>query len=108
MSNLVFTGKAYELRGDDEPVAIRQPGDMPKLPQKVRQIRRVYPSIVAPMRTKHNGYRPGKLIDLCTDQCRFSVADGIMCGVKVSHGAWCAHHLAVVYPARRRFMDAAE
>lgn len=106
MSNLVWTGKAYELRGDDKPVPVSQPGDTPKRPQKVRQIRREYMSIIPTIRTKHNGYRPGKLIDLCTDQCRYSVADGIMCGVKVVSGkSWCVGHNAIVHG---RFLEAAE
>ena len=106
MSNLVCIGKTYELRGDDTPDPVHQPGDTPKQPQKVRQIKREYMSIVPAIRTKHNGYRPGKIIDICTDQCRFSVSDGIFCGVKVLNGkSWCAEHYAIVHG---RFMEAAE
>lgn len=106
MKRLISFGNGFQFVGDTSQEPAPTVGDLPRLPQKVRNIRRVYPSIVAPMLTKHNGYRPERLIDLCTDQCRFCVADGIMCGLKVVSGkSWCAAHDAIVHG---RFLEAAE
>jgi len=105
MKRLVFTGKSYGFYGDDEPDQIAVIGDMPKRPQKVRLVKRENLSIVPKMRTKHNGYRPGTILDLCTDQCRFSLESGLFCGVKVVKGSYCSSHDHIVHG---RFREAAE
>lgn len=109
MRQLVCTGKTYELRGDDEPVPTPMLGDLPPEPQKVRLIKREHLSIVKPIRSAGNGYKPGLLLDLGHDQCRFTIEGKTMCGAAtVKDKSWCAKHLPIVYPAARRFMEAAE
>ena len=107
MKRLISFGKGFQFVGDtsqDPPPTV---GELPKQPQPVRRIKSERMSIFRPMKDG-NGYRPGPLIDLCTDQCRFSLPGGLMCGLKVVNGAWCGFHLPVVYPARRKLMEAAE
>jgi hypothetical protein len=108
MSNLVCIGKTYELRGDDKPGPIRQPGDLPAKPQKARVIKRVHLSIIPALKAQGTGYRPGKLLDLAHDQCRYTVHGTTMCGAKVVGGSYCEVHRAICYPAYRRFLEAAE
>ena len=105
MKRLITFGKGFEFVGDNTPSTAPTIGDAPKIPQKVRTIRREYMSVVPALKTKHNGYRPGRLLDLCTDQCRFSLESGLFCGVKVVNGAWCGDHDAIVYG---RFREADE
>lgn len=90
---LVFTGKQFEFRETKD--ATQPPsGDMPKLPQR-RNLKPARLDGFKPLRTGGNGYRPGKLLELGHDQCRFTLASGLMCGAK---GApWCPDHRAVVY-----------
>jgi len=109
MRQLVCTGKTYELRGDDDPVPTPVIGDQPAEPQKVRLIKREHLSIVRPIKSAGNGYRPGLLLDLGHDQCRYTIEGKTMCGAEtVKDKSWCAKHLPIVYPAARRFVEAAE
>ena len=54
----------------------------------------------------HTNYKPGKLIDLGLDQCRFIITDEnyTMCGAKVLNGkSMCAdHHARCFEPGRGR------
>ena len=90
---LVFTGKQFEFRETKD--ATQPPsGDMPKLPQR-RNLKPARLDGFKPLRSSGNGYRPGKLLDLGPDQCRFTLSTGLMCGAK---GApWCQDHRAVVF-----------
>lgn len=93
-SRLVFTGRRFEFRAAPDAVA-PVPGDMPVVPQIRRH--RPPPRLdgFKPLRSGGNGYRPGKLVDLGHDQCRFTLASGLMCGAK---GApWCGEHRRVVF-----------
>lgn len=108
MSNLVCIGKTYELRGDDKPDPVPQLGDIPKRLQAASSNARVYRAVFGPLRTTGNGYRPGPLLDMAADQCRFTVHGTTMCGAKVAGGSYCEVHRAVCYPAYRRFLEAAE
>lgn len=90
---LVFTGKRFEFR-ETKDASPPPTGDMPKMPQR-RNLKPARLDGFKPLWSSGNGYRPGKLIDLGHDQCRFTLASGLMCGAK---GApWCPDHRAVVY-----------
>jgi len=109
MRQLVCTGKNYEFRGDDDPAPVPIVGDVPPEPQKVRLIKREHLSIVRPLKTGGNGYKPGPMLDLGPDQCRFTIEGATMCGAEtVKDKSYCAGHLAVCYPAYGRFREAAE
>ena len=105
MKRLITFGKGFEFVGDNTQEPPPSLGDMPKLPQPVRRIKSERMAKFRPMSGGGNGYRPGPLMDLGRDQCRFSLESGLFCGVKVVKGAWCADHYAVVYG---RFREAAE
>jgi hypothetical protein len=94
----VWQGRAYELRGDDEPVAAPTFGDMPRIPQRVRQIKREFMSIVPKVRTRGTGYKPGLLIELAHDQCKYTLEGQTMCGARVvnRHCSWCAEHKVLI------------
>ena len=110
MKQLVFDGSQYVFRGDDKPMPVPQPGDMPKISQRVRTVKREYMALVKPIRAAGNGYRPGVLLDLAHDQCRFTTHGRTMCGAKVARagGSWCARHRQIVQPSAKHFMEAAE
>jgi hypothetical protein len=98
MRQLVCTGTAYEFRGSDDPPAPDQ--SLPPVPQRPRLIKREFMTVVRPpVPRPQPRYQPDHLLNLASDQCRFSVADGIFCGAKV-HAAgqsWCSTHRAVVF-----------
>lgn len=99
MKRLVFNGKAFAFVETFDPVA-PPVGDVPKNPQKVK-LRRVRPerlALMKPITNDGNGYRPGPLIDLGPDQCRYTLKGKTMCGAKCgSHSSWCEAHAAVVF-----------
>lgn len=97
MRQLVCTGKTYELRGDDEPEPTPVIGDQPVEPQKIRLIKREHLSIVRPIKAAGNGYKPGALLDLGHDQCRYTIEGKTMCGAEtVKDKSWCPEHYHVI------------
>jgi len=105
MKRLITFGKGFEFVGDNSQEPPPMLGDMPKLPQPVRRIKSERMAKFRPMSGGGNGYRPGPLMDLGRDQCRFTVRDKMMCGAKVWRGAYCEQHHAI---AHGRFREAAE
>lgn len=108
MRRLVFTGHRYEFRPDEKPLPPPHLGDTPRILQQPTGNARVYKAVFGSLKERGNGYRPGPLRKLAHDQCKYTIHGFTMCGAKVCKGAWCALHLPIVYPARRRFMEAAE
>lgn len=97
MRRLVFNGKAFAFVDGPDPVA-PQLLDVPRRPQKVRTVRPERLTVLRPMHNRGNGYRPGPLLDLGPDQCRYTIRDGVMCGAKCGrHPSWCDHHAAVCF-----------
>lgn len=97
MKQLVCIGKEYVFRGDDKPDPVTQLAELPKQPQKARVIKREYMELVPALPHKPNNYKPNSLLNLCTDQCRYSLEDRIFCGLKVVSGmSWCPEHYRVV------------
>ena len=94
MKRLVYTGKKFEfVETADAPLPPeelpRRPATMSRLPKK-RTLRRLSPFRLDGV---PNGYRPGHLLELGHDQCRYTLPDGLMCGAKGF--PWCPHHAAV-------------
>lgn len=100
MQRLIFTGKVFEFRETANPQAPQQP--RPVTPQRRRLT--YIPNRLAdfrPISSAGNGYKPGKLLDLGKDQCRFTIRDKVMCGAKVMGlTSWCQEHDDVVYGRR--------
>lgn len=92
MKRLVFTGKHFEFRPDEKPDPVPQLGDMPKRKQIAGSNARVYRAVLGAKKTKAKEYRPGPLLSLADDQCRFTVHGTTMCGAKVGRGSYCEHH----------------
>lgn len=96
---LVFNGKAFAFveTADGAAPAV---GQVPRLPQKAAYGHRGLPHRLRDMRmvsNKGNGYRPGPLLDLGLDQCRYTIAGKTMCGAKCASGkSWCDEHARVV------------
>lgn len=92
MKRLVFTGKAFIFRETADVAAPQQP--RPATPQRRRLT--YVPNRMAdfrPISSTGNGYKPGKLLDLGKDQCRFSIRDKVMCGARVKGlTSWCPEH----------------
>lgn len=91
--NLVYTGKRFEFRDGHAP---QPPSEaVPRvtqracrhfgLPHRLRDFR--------PVSMAGNGYRPGVLIELGPDQCRWPMQDGTMCGAKAVY-PYCEAHAA--------------
>jgi len=109
MKCLVFTGKHFEFRPEEKSEPVSQLGDMPKRPQAASSNARVYRAVLGPLRTTGNGYRPGPVLDMAADQCRFTVHGTTMCGAKIAgESSYCEVHRAVCYPAYRRFLESAD
>lgn len=69
---------------------------LPGKPRTARGIREW-----GPLPRVHTGYKPGRLIDLGLDQCRFTIRDRVMCGAKVHPGtSWCPECREKVYVMR--------
>ena len=95
MKRLISFGKGFQFVGDTSQEPAPSVMDLPKLPQPVRRIKPERMSIFRPLKDG-NGYRPGPLLDLGLDQCRYTVRDTTMCGAKVGRGSYCEHHAHVV------------
>lgn len=107
MKRLISFGKGFQFVGDTSQEPAPTMGDLPKLPQPVRRIKSERMSIFRPMKDG-NGYRPGPLLDLGSDQCKFTVRDTTMCGAKVAgRASYCEHH-AFIARWGSRAMEAAE
>ncbi len=91
MKRLVFTGKRFEFRPYEQPDPITQLGDVPRRKQIAGSNARVYRAVLGP-KTRATEYRPGPLLSLADDQCKFTVQDKTMCGAKISHKSYCEHH----------------
>lgn len=107
MKQLVFTGKQYQFRETYE-APNAAVGDTPAKPQKARIIKREHMSIVRSLPQKTKSYKPNSLLNLCTDQCRYSLECGKFCGLKVIRygSSWCERHDALIF--RRKLVEAAE
>jgi hypothetical protein len=87
----------------------------PRVHQALRLKRRVLFDTRAqkPATRLHNGYKPGPLVELGLDQCKYTIHGDTMCGCKtMPHASWCEAHRAIVYQPRHaqgiRHMEAAE
>lgn len=96
MKRLIYNGTRFAfVETADPPLPHeelpRRPATASRLPKK-RTLRRL-----APMKLESvpNGYKAGHLLDLGHDQCRFTLANGLMCGAKGF--PWCEHHDHVVH-----------
>lgn len=97
---LVYTGKRFEFVETSETVAPVL-ADLPRKPQKAAYGHRGLPyrlRDLKPVSEGGNGYRPGPLLDLGPDQCRYEIRPGIMCGGKGY--PWCDCHRAVCYTGK--------
>jgi hypothetical protein len=92
MRNLVFTGRKFEFIESPDPEPFTEP--KPRRPQRAAFGHRGMPHRMAtfkPISDTGNGYKPGKLIDLGPDQCRWTIAEGVMCGKKCRY-PYCEGH----------------
>ena len=96
---LVFTGKRFEFR-ETKDASPPPTGDMPKLPQR-RNLKPARLDGFKPLRSSGNGYRPGKLLDLGLDQCRWPTSDALFCGHKISRGSYCERHVRAAHSKSR-------
>lgn len=108
MKRMISFGKGFQFVGDTSQDPAPDVGELPKLPQPVRRIKSERMSQFRPLKEEGNGYRPGPLMRLAPDQCKYTVHGTTMCGAKVTDLAWCAQHLGIVYPGKFRFLEAAE
>lgn len=96
---LVFNGKGFAFV-ETADLAAHVVGQQPRAPQKAAYGHRGMPHRLRnlkPFNTGGNGYRPGPLLELGPDQCRFTIHGSTMCGAKcVSHPSWCDEHRRVV------------
>lgn len=96
---LVYNGKAFAFVETSDPVAPAV-GQAPRAPQKAAYGHRGMPHRLRhlkPISTAGNGYRPGPLLDLGPDQCRYTIHGTTMCGAKCGrHPSWCDEHVQVV------------
>lgn len=99
MKRLIYTGKRFELvecgKDDAESLTAK-----PRAPQKAAFGHRGIPYRLRdfrPISAAGNGYRPGSLLDLGPDQCRYTLKTGKMCGAKIGgrHPSYCDEHHAV-------------
>ena len=95
MQRLVYNGKRFAFVETADPPKPqeelpRRPATASRLPKK-RTLRRLVPFRLDGV---PNGYRPGHLLELGHDQCRYTLPDGLMCGARGF--PWCPHHAAVV------------
>jgi hypothetical protein len=100
MKRLVYNGTrfAFVETADTVPPPA---GDMPRRPQKAAYGHRGLPyrlRDLKPITSGGNGYKPGKLVDLGPDQCRYDIRDGIMCGAKGY--PYCEHHHAICHTGK--------
>lgn len=91
MKRLISYGKGFQFVGDTSQDPAPDVGELPRLPQPVRRIKPERMAQFRPMKDG-NGYRPGPLLDLGSDQCKYTVRDTTMCGAKVGRGSYCEHH----------------
>ena len=95
---LVYNGKAFTFIDVPDPVAPTI-GQAPRAPQKAAYGHRGMPyrlRNLRPISAKGNGYKPGPLLDLGTDQCRYTIAGKTMFGAKCgSHPSWCDEHAQI-------------
>jgi len=91
MKRLVFNGKQFEMRETADPPRYRE--ELPRKPQRLRP-RGELPARLdgfKPINAAGNGYKPGKLVDLGDDQCRWTLPSGLMCGAKCRY-PYCEGH----------------
>jgi GcrA cell cycle regulator len=70
--------------------------DAPRLPQKLKlgiMYARRNGSMARDFDKAHTNYKPGFLLELGGDQCRYPISDEnyLMCGAK-AEGSYCQHH----------------
>lgn len=96
---LVYNGKTFAFVDVPDSIAPAV-GQSPRAPQKAAYGHRGMPHRLRNMKlvsTAGNGYRPGQLLDLGPDQCRFTIHGKTMCGAKCgSHPSWCDEHRQLV------------
>jgi len=91
MKRLVYQGAAKGFQFVETAETPAVVADQPRGTQRVRLwVRPMRMDHFKPVSMKGNGYRPGKLLDLGPDQCRYTLDDGNMCGRKGF--PWCPHH----------------
>jgi hypothetical protein len=99
MNLIILSGRGRVLEVKQPAVPFSDPtlkipmrGCVPLLPIKRRRCR---PEIFMPTSIKdHTNYKPGKIIDLGEDQCRWVLnEDHLMCGAQKRDGSsYCAKH----------------
>lgn len=101
MQRLIFNGQNFIFRETADVTAPQQA--RPVTPQRRRLT--YIPNRMAdfrPISTKGNGYKPGKLLELGADQCRFTIRDKVMCGARVKGlKSWCPEHDDAVHGRQR-------
>lgn len=100
MKRLVYNGSRFDLVecGDTAPPQLMA---LPRAPQKAAYGHRGMPyrlRSLKPVSSTGNGYKPGPLLDLGPDQCRYTIAPGIMCGA--NGYPYCEHHHALCYTGK--------
>lgn len=93
MKRLISFGNGFQFVGDnsqDPPPSVM---DMPRLPQPVRHIKSERMSNFRPMKEEGNGYRPGPLMELAQDQCKYTLTGDTMCGARTAGRlSYCHQH----------------
>ena len=100
MKRLVYNGKAFEFR--DAPDPARYEEAKPRRPQKAAFGHRGMPYRLRdfqPLSSDGNGYRPGPLVELGPDQCRWTLRDGLMCGARCKY-PYCEDHARQAHGGR--------
>lgn len=108
MRRLVFNGTAFEFRGEVDgaaPVGAKvadaerrsighyQRRQIERRERMMKRICDAAPTVVS--------YRPGPLLEMRRDQCRYCLPSGKFCGSKGY--PWCDEHRAVVYRPRHEY-----
>lgn len=99
MKRLVYNGTRFAFI-DTPDIPAPQLLATPRAPQRAAFGHRGMPYRLREFRPigNGNGYRPGPLIDLGPDQCRYSIREGVMCGAKGY--PYCEHHHGVCHTGK--------
>lgn len=100
MKRLVYNGAKFAFV-DTADLSAPRLMDLPRSPQKAAYGDRGMPHrlrSLKPVSSTGNGYKPGLLVDLGSDQCRYVLESGLMCGAKGY--PYCEHHHALCYTGK--------
>jgi hypothetical protein len=103
---IIHTGKG-QTRSIESPSYADPTVEAPREKQRLSGVAKFYlrqpvHRQVERLQCAHTGYKPGKLLDLGPDQCRFIAGEErIMCGAKTiksqTSSSYCEHHLSIMY-----------